>query len=112
MMELRLALRLPSLVFQYNFKIPGDDKVYCMMGDYNIGLVRTTPLFKCSGYSKASLLFVNDATCCGIDVVQTTPAKMLNRNPGLRDICHSITGGALVAQGKASRLLTKKFSDC
>lgn len=24
---------------------------------------------------------------------------MLNRNPGLRDICHSITGGALVAQG-------------
>lgn len=30
---------------------------------------------------------------------QTTPAKMLNRNPGLREICHSITGGALVAQG-------------
>ena len=27
---------------------------------------------------------------------------MLNRNPGLRDICHSITGGALVAQGNAS----------
>jgi hypothetical protein len=25
---------------------------------------------------------------------------MLNRNPGLRDICHSITGGALVAQGE------------
>ena len=24
---------------------------------------------------------------------------MLNRNIGLRDICHSITGGALVAQG-------------
>ena len=33
------------------------------------------------------------------DQGQTTPAKMLNRNPGLRDICHSITGGALVAQG-------------
>ncbi|KAJ5996005.1 hypothetical protein N7522_007665 [Penicillium canescens] len=29
----------------------------------------------------------------------TTPAKMLNVNPGLRDICHSITGGALSAQG-------------
>jgi hypothetical protein len=52
MMELRPALRLPSLVFQYNFKVPGDDKTYCMMWDYNIGLVRTTPLFKCSGYSK------------------------------------------------------------
>ena len=26
---------------------------------------------------------------------------MLNRNPGLREICHSITGGALVAQGNA-----------
>ena len=25
---------------------------------------------------------------------------MLNRNPGLREVCHSITGGALVAQGK------------
>jgi hypothetical protein len=24
---------------------------------------------------------------------------MLNANPGLRDICHSITGGALAAQG-------------
>ncbi|RMZ77281.1 hypothetical protein DV737_g4461, partial [Chaetothyriales sp. CBS 132003] len=29
----------------------------------------------------------------------TTPAKMLNRNVGLREICHSITGGSLVAQG-------------
>jgi hypothetical protein len=111
MMGLRLALRLPSLVFQYNFKVPGDDKTYCMMWDYNIGLVRTTPLFKCSGYSKvwhARLLELGHVT----DVAQTTPAKMLNRNPGLRDICHSITGGALVAQGDASRLLTKKPSDC
>lgn len=30
---------------------------------------------------------------------QTTPARVLNLNPGLRDITHSITGGALVAQG-------------
>ncbi|KAL9623526.1 MAG: hypothetical protein Q9160_002207 [Pyrenula sp. 1 TL-2023] len=68
-------------VFHYNFRIPGDEKIYCMMWDYNIGLVRTTPLFRCNGFSK------------------TTPAKMLNRNPGLRELCHSITGGALVAQG-------------
>ncbi|KAL9109717.1 MAG: hypothetical protein Q9227_005586 [Pyrenula ochraceoflavens] len=51
-------------VFQYEFRVPGDEKVYCMMWDYNIGLVRTTPLFRY-----------------------------------LRNICHSITGGALAAQG-------------
>ncbi|KAM5438470.1 hypothetical protein MferCBS31731_005047 [Microsporum ferrugineum] len=68
-------------VFQYEFKLPGDDKVYTVMWDYNIGLVRTTSLFRCNNYSK------------------TAPAKMLNANPGLREICHSITGGALAAQG-------------
>jgi hypothetical protein len=31
---------------------------------------------------------------------------MLNKNVGLRDICHSITGGALVAQG----MLLSSFS--
>ena len=30
---------------------------------------------------------------------QTTPAKALNLNPGLKDLSHSITGGALAAQG-------------
>ncbi|KAL1966207.1 hypothetical protein VTN77DRAFT_4759 [Rasamsonia byssochlamydoides] len=68
-------------VFQYTFRIPGEEKTWTVMWDYNIGLVRTTHLFKCNDYSK------------------TTPAKMLNANPGLRDICHSITGGALAAQG-------------
>ncbi|KPI35805.1 uncharacterized protein AB675_11088 [Cyphellophora attinorum] len=81
-------------VYQFTFKIPsaggdeeghaageGNEKMWTMLWDYNTGLVRTTPLFKCCGYGK------------------TTPAKMLNKNVGLRDICHSITGGALVAQG-------------
>ncbi|KAH7312861.1 hypothetical protein BKA65DRAFT_484057 [Rhexocercosporidium sp. MPI-PUGE-AT-0058] len=68
-------------VFQYVFKVPGDDKEYVVMWDYNIGLVRITPFFKCCKYSK------------------TTPAKMLNMNPGLKEITHSITGGALAAQG-------------
>lgn len=31
---------------------------------------------------------------------QTQPAKMLNMNPGLRDITHSITGGSIMAQGR------------
>ncbi|KAL4908502.1 hypothetical protein BDW74DRAFT_166160 [Aspergillus multicolor] len=68
-------------VFQYTFQMPGEEKQWTVMWDYNIGLVRTTHLFKCNDYSK------------------TMPAKMLNQNPGLRDICHSITGGALAAQG-------------
>ncbi|KAH8593020.1 hypothetical protein B0O99DRAFT_715912 [Bisporella sp. PMI_857] len=68
-------------VFQYIFKVPGDDRVYTVMWDYNIGLVRITPFFKCLKHTK------------------TMPAKMLNMNPGLKDITHSITGGALVAQG-------------
>ncbi|KAG9234934.1 hypothetical protein BJ875DRAFT_542516 [Amylocarpus encephaloides] len=68
-------------VFQYVFKVPGDEKDYVVMWDYNIGLVRITPFFKCCKYSK------------------TTPAKMLNLNPGLKEITHSITGGALAAQG-------------
>ncbi|KAL4808142.1 hypothetical protein BDV18DRAFT_158254 [Aspergillus unguis] len=68
-------------VFQYTFQLPGEETKWTVMWDYNIGLVRTTSLFKCNEYSK------------------TTPAKMLNQNPGLRDICHSITGGALAAQG-------------
>ncbi|KAF8857886.1 hypothetical protein BDZ45DRAFT_690509 [Acephala macrosclerotiorum] len=74
-------------VFQYIFKVPGDEKEYTVMWDYNIGLVRITPFFKCCKYSK------------------TTPAKMLNMNPGLKEITHSITGGALAAQGKSSQPL-------
>lgn len=43
---------LTSAVFQYTFKIPGEDKEWTVMWDYNIGLVRTTHLFKCNDYSK------------------------------------------------------------
>ncbi|KAI0447830.1 hypothetical protein F4803DRAFT_571483 [Xylaria telfairii] len=68
-------------VFQYVFKVPGDDAEYAVMWDYNIGLVRMTPFFKCCKYPK------------------TTPAKMLNANPGLKEITHSITGGSIMAQG-------------
>jgi len=42
----------PIAVFQYTFKVPGDDKDYIVMWDYNIGLVRITPFFKCCKYSK------------------------------------------------------------
>ncbi|KAI0117275.1 hypothetical protein F4814DRAFT_281892 [Daldinia grandis] len=68
-------------VFQYSFKVPGDEIEYTVMWDYNVGLVRMTPFFKCCKYPK------------------TTPAKMLNLNPGLKDITHSITGGSIMAQG-------------
>ncbi|KAI1487176.1 hypothetical protein F5X96DRAFT_687343 [Biscogniauxia mediterranea] len=68
-------------VFQYVFRVPGDDTEYTVMWDYNVGLVRMTPFFKCCKYPK------------------TTPAKMLNSNPGLKEITHSITGGSIMAQG-------------
>ncbi|KAI0972676.1 hypothetical protein F4678DRAFT_471639 [Xylaria arbuscula] len=68
-------------VFQYVFKVPRDDAEYAVMWDYNVGLVRMTPFFKCCKYPK------------------TTPAKMLNSNPGLKEITHSITGGSIMAQG-------------
>ncbi|RKU42153.1 hypothetical protein DL546_000041 [Coniochaeta pulveracea] len=68
-------------VFQYTFRVPNDETEYTVMWDYNVGLVRMTPFFKCCNYPK------------------TTPAKMLNMNPGLRDITHSITGGSIMAQG-------------
>ncbi|KAH7035503.1 uncharacterized protein B0I36DRAFT_93505 [Microdochium trichocladiopsis] len=68
-------------VFQYDFTCPKSGSVYTVMWDYNIGLVRITPFFKCHGYAK------------------TVPGKMLNLNPGLKDITHSITGGSIVAQG-------------
>ena len=47
-----------STVFQYEFKPPGreEDKTYTMLWDYNVGLVRTTPLFKCCGYGKVCYL--------------------------------------------------------
>ncbi|KAF2020725.1 DNA-binding domain of Mlu1-box binding protein MBP1 [Aaosphaeria arxii CBS 175.79] len=68
-------------VFQYQFRVPGDEKDYILLWDYQVGLVRMTALFKCCKYSK------------------TTPAKALSLNPGLREISYSITGGALAAQG-------------
>lgn len=52
----------------------------------------------------------------GADKKQTQPAKMLNLNPGLRDITHSITGGSIAAQGEfhpalpASYVLHKQTS--
>lgn len=54
----------PHLVFQYTFKIPDQDREYTVMWDYNIGLVRITPFFKCCQYSKvhessSSLCFGN-----------------------------------------------------
>lgn len=43
-------------VFQYVFRVPGDDSEYTVMWDYNVGLVRMTPFFKCCKYSKVYFL--------------------------------------------------------
>lgn len=73
------------------------------MWDYNIGLVRTTHLFKCLDYPKVCLQYCLRLVSM-LTEYQTTPAKMLNSNEGLRDICHSITGGALAAQGELNSI--------
>lgn len=39
-------------VFQYTFKNPNDGQTYAVIWDYNVGLVRVTPFFKCCKYSK------------------------------------------------------------
>jgi len=44
------------VVFQYDFKLPGeDDTRWAVMWDYQIGLVRVTPFFKCLKYPKVSI---------------------------------------------------------
>jgi len=71
------------------------------MWDYNVGLVRMTPFFKCCKYGKVSAR-VFAAPEPTPDARQTIPAKMLNLNPGLKDITHSITGGSIQAQGTSA----------
>ncbi len=41
------------IVFQYTFREENDDREpFTVMWDYNIGLVRMTPFFKCLKYAK------------------------------------------------------------
>ncbi|TQV98820.1 hypothetical protein V2A60_007483 [Cordyceps javanica] len=69
-------------VLKYDFRSQTDPPAdYTVMWDYDVGLVRITPFFKCMGFAK------------------TKPSQMLDKNPGLRDITPSITGGAVSAQG-------------
>ncbi|KAK5998437.1 hypothetical protein PT974_00816 [Cladobotryum mycophilum] len=86
-------------VFKYQFQIPEDDNCYTVMWDYNVGLVRMTPFFKSLGYAK------------------TKPSQMLDKNPGLRDITPSVTGGAVTAQGywmpyRCARAVCATFCYC
>ncbi|KAJ5220495.1 hypothetical protein N7468_009699 [Penicillium chermesinum] len=87
-------------VFQYTFSLPGSDDKWTVMWDYNIGLVRTTHLFKCMEFAKARILYSSSSN--------------VEANEGLRDICHSITGGALAAQGywmpfEAAKYVASRF---
>lgn len=45
-------------MFQYTFKLPTDEVEYTVMWDYNVGLVRMTPFFKCCNYPKVRLPWV------------------------------------------------------
>lgn len=85
-------------MFQYTYKRPGDEKEYVVVWDYNVGLVRMTPFFKSCKFTKVSRAVYIERPFP--DQTQTVPAKALNQNPGMKDISYSITGGALVCQGK------------
>ncbi|KAF5979770.1 hypothetical protein FBULB1_5558 [Fusarium bulbicola] len=41
-------------VFKYEFTLAEQNTEYAVMWDYNVGLVRMTPFFKCRGYGKAT----------------------------------------------------------
>jgi hypothetical protein len=51
---LRRRADVAPAVFQYEFRVPGEEACHTVMWDYHIGLVRMTPFFKCCKYSKAS----------------------------------------------------------
>lgn len=97
-----LCLSLIPTVFQYTFVVPDDPpgRKHTVMWDYQVGLVRITPFFKACHYSKVRRAKTISRRLHTADHVrQTTPAKALNTNPGLKELSHSITGGALAAQG-------------
>jgi hypothetical protein len=48
-----------SIVFQYTYKLPGEEKEYVVVWDYNVGLVRMTPFFKSCKHSKVGSQFCN-----------------------------------------------------
>ena len=52
--EFRVAESL--IVYQYTFKMPNEEREYTVMWDYNVGLVRITPFFKCCQYAKVCFL--------------------------------------------------------
>ena len=90
-------------VFQYIFHIPwdSDKQEYVVMWDYQVGLVRITSFFKACKYAKVSPSKSNESIFgTTTDVtLRTTPAKAIAVNPGLERLSHSITGGAIAAQG-------------
>ena len=74
-------------MFQYTFKVPGEGKEYSVIWDYNVGLVRITPFFKCCKYSKV-----------GVGRVASCEAQLSSRRPrrprcstAIRDCARSAT---------------------
>lgn len=45
------------IVFQYTYKLPGEEKEYVVVWDYNVGLVRMTPFFKSLKFTKVGTYF-------------------------------------------------------
>jgi hypothetical protein len=60
-------------VFTYDFKVPDhdDNKTWTVMWDYEIGLVRITPFFKCFKYAKVSKEYYSSSPKVGEENMQT-----------------------------------------
>lgn len=56
-------------VFQYTYRVPGEEKEYVVVWDYNVGLVRMTPFFKSLKHSKVG----PRCSCCSCRVEVLTP---------------------------------------
>lgn len=44
-------------MLKYEFRLPGEETDYTVMWDYDVGLVRITPFFKCMGFAKVRTFF-------------------------------------------------------
>ena len=78
---------------------PRDKDAHTVMWDYNVGLVRITAFFKSLKHTKVCSSLSAPVNRHAYTRTKTMPAKVMNANPGLREISHSITGGSISAQG-------------
>lgn len=82
MVRCSVMLTAGLAVFQYEFRLPGEEQVvYTVLWDYNIGLVRMTPFFKCCRYSKVSSVWAYLHTSKTADTSRPHPPRCSTKTP-------------------------------